>query len=104
MFELPDHDKKYSAAWAQLTDDRGFKAPFGITTAERRSPLFRTHGVGKCEWDGAVWPYATSQTLTALAKFLRDYQSSVVSRRDYFDAFLTYTHSQHATANSAAFF
>ena len=96
MFELPDHAQKYSAAWAQLTDEKGFKAPFGITTAERRHPLFRTHGVGHCEWDGAVWPFATSQTLDALANLLRDYQQSVVTSRDYFNAFLTYVHSQHA--------
>ena len=96
MFELPDHTPKYSAAWAQLADEKGFKAPFGITTAERRNPLFRTHGVGHCEWDGAVWPFATSQTLDALANLLRDYQQSVVTSRDYFNAFLTYVHSQHA--------
>ena len=96
MYELPDHTKKYSAAWAQLTDEKGFQAPFGITTAERRHPLFRTHGVGKCEWDGAVWPFATSQTLVALANLLRDYPQDVVTSRDYFDAFLTYVHSQHA--------
>jgi len=95
-FELPDDRENYDAAWAQLADAQGFSAPYGITTAERRHPLFRTHGYGHCEWDGAVWPFATSQTLTALAKFLRDYQSSVITRRDYFDAFLTYTHSQHA--------
>ncbi len=95
-FELPDDLENYDAAWAQLADMQGFSAPYGITTAERRHPQFRTHGYGHCEWDGAVWPFATSQTLTALAKFLRDYQPSEVTRRDYFDAFLTYTHSQYA--------
>ena len=95
-FELPDDRENYDAAWAQLADTQGFFAPYGITTAERRHPQFRTHGYGHCEWDGAAWPFATSQTLTALAKFLRDYQSTIVTRRDYFDAFLTYTHSQHA--------
>ena len=96
MFDLPDDDKKYDAAWTQLTNPEGFSAPYGITTAERRSPQFRSHGSGHCEWDGAVWPFATSQTLDALANYLRDYKSSVVTRRDYFDAFLTYTDSQHA--------
>ena len=66
---------KYSAAWLQVGDPEGFSAPYGLTTAERRHPLFRTHGVGKCEWDGAVWPFATSQTLTALANFLNDYET-----------------------------
>jgi hypothetical protein len=96
MFELPDNNKKFNAAWIQLADPQGFFAPFGITTAERRSPLFRTHGYGHCEWDGAVWPFATSQTLDALANFLRDYKQRVVTKNDYFDAFLAYVHSQHA--------
>lgn len=95
-FELPEPDRGYAAAWAQLTDPRGFSAPYGIRTAERRSPYFRTHGTGNCEWDGAVWPFATSQTLTALANVLCDYPPAApVSRRDYFDAFLTYVKLQH---------
>jgi hypothetical protein len=96
MFELPSRKSGYEDAWVQLTDSKGFQAPYGITTAERRSPFFRTHGYGHCEWDGAVWPFATSQTLDALANVLRDYPQSVVAPRDYFDAFLTYTESQHA--------
>lgn len=92
-FGLPDAGKSHETAWAQLTDPRGFRAPFGITTAERRHPAFRTHGCCRCEWDGAVWPFATSQTLTALANVLRDYQQPFVTNQDYFDAFLTYTRS-----------
>jgi hypothetical protein len=92
-FGLPEPGRGYEAAWAQLTDPQGFRAPYGITTAERRHPGFRTHGVGGCEWDGAVWPFATSQTLTALATVLRDYPGAPVSAVDYFDAFLTYVRS-----------
>jgi len=94
-FGLPEKNHGYEVAWAQLTDEQGFRAPLGITTAERRHPKFRSHGVGGCEWDGAVWPFATSQTLVALGKVLRDYPQSVVSSRDYFDAFRTYAHSLH---------
>jgi hypothetical protein len=95
-FELPEPNRGYEAAWAQLTDPAGFSAPYGITTAERRHSQFRSHGVGSCEWDGAVWPFATSQTLVALANVLRDYPSQpYVSAQDYFHAFLTYVRSQH---------
>ena len=94
-FSLPTPGRGYEAAWSQFADDAGFRAPFGLTTAERRHPKFRTHGVGRCEWDGAVWPYATSQTLTALANVLRDYPSAPVTTRDWFEAMLTYTRSQH---------
>jgi hypothetical protein len=96
MFDLPDDRKNFGSAWTQLTDPRGFSAPYGITTAERRSPFFRSHGYGHCEWDGAVWPFATSQTLDALANFLRDYKQNDATKNDYFDAFLIYVHSQHA--------
>jgi hypothetical protein len=95
-FELPESGHGYAAAWKQFTDPQGFAAPFGITTAERRHPQFRTHGTGSCEWDGAVWPFATSQTLTALANLIDDYpRQDFVNPRDWFDAFLTYTRSQH---------
>jgi hypothetical protein len=73
-------EAKYSVAWLQAADPKGFSAPYGQTTAERRHPQFRTHGVGKCEWDGAVWPFATSQTLTALANFANDYLSTLSSQ------------------------
>ncbi len=90
-FDLPESG--YEQAWQQLTDQEGFKAPMGITTAERRHPEFRSHGVGTCEWDGAVWPYATSQTLVGLANVIRNYEQKYVSKADYFDALLTYARS-----------
>jgi hypothetical protein len=93
-FDLPDPGRE--EAWTQLDDPRGFLAAFGITTAEQRSPFFRSHGCCHCEWDGAVWPFATSQTLTALGNVLCDYTQSVMTSRDYFDAFLAYVRSQHA--------
>lgn len=74
-FNLPADNQKYEKAWHQLTDTTGFCAPWGITTAERRHPEFRTHGSGhSCEWDGAIWPYATTQTLTALANLINNYK------------------------------
>lgn len=92
-FNLPEAGRGFEAAWSQFSNDEGFRAPFGLTTAERRHPQFRTHGTGKCEWDGAVWPFATSQTLTALANVVRDYPQQAVTARDYFDAFRTYVRS-----------
>ena len=71
-FGVPAAGSKYEVAWQQLTDEQGFSAPYGLTTAERRHPEFRSHGVGKCEWDGAIWPFATSQTLTALSNLLSE--------------------------------
>lgn len=92
-FHLPEPG--HEAAWRQLTDDDGFRAPFGLTTAERRHPLFRKRGCCNCEWDGAVWPFATSQTLHAMANLLNDYRQEVVDRGDYFDALERYVESQY---------
>ena len=38
MFDLPD--PQYAVAWKQLTDPKGFAAPWGLTTAEQRHPEF----------------------------------------------------------------
>jgi hypothetical protein len=82
-------------AWKQLINPEGFWAPFGITTAERRDARFRSHGVGRCEWDGAVWPFATSQTLNALANVIRHYEQSFVTREHYLEAMQAYAKSHH---------
>ena len=102
-FNLPAVGTKYDIAWQQLFDEKGFSAPYGLTTAERRHPQFRSHGVGTCEWDGAVWPFASSQTLTALANYLEesgkmtgdshDYQSELLNA--FFRQMELYVESQH---------
>jgi hypothetical protein len=99
MFDLarPEH----AEAWAQIKDPKGFWAPCGLTTAERRHPEFRTHGTGTCEWDGAVWPFATSQTLTGLANVLRGPEQKFVTRRDHFEQLLRYANSHQQ--NGAAY-
>lgn len=75
-FNLPYDQPQYAKQWNELTDTTGFCAPWGITTAERRHPEFRTHGSGHgCEWDGAVWPYATTQTLKGLSNLLTNYNN-----------------------------
>ncbi|MBL0268702.1 MAG: glycoside hydrolase [Chitinophagaceae bacterium] len=92
-FNIPD--TQYSAAWKWLMDKKCFNAPFGITTADRSHPGFRTHGCCNCEWDGAVWPFATSQTLTAMANLLNRYQQQYVTNADYFEQLETYVESQY---------
>ena len=94
-FNLPDKGSKYEVAWSQLLDEQGFSAPYGLTTAERRHPQFRSHGVGKCEWDGAVWPFATSQTLTALANYLSDSGQLTVDSYDYSASAYSKAESNH---------
>jgi hypothetical protein len=94
-FELPDSDQSYEEAWKQLVDPKGFWAPFGITTAEQRHPKFRVGKTGTCEWNGPVWPFATSQTLTALANVMNSRQQPYVTKQHYLEAIQTYAKSMH---------
>ena len=96
-FNMTAGQQNYDVAWQQLLDEQGFSAPYGLTTAERRQPEFRSHGVGKCEWDGAIWPFATSQTLTALANYLNNYpgKNHGIGDSVFFRQMKLYTESQH---------
>ncbi len=94
-FNLPDDKPAYASQWDQLLDTMGFNAPWGITTAERRHPLFRTHGSGHgCEWDGPVWPFATTQTLKGLSNLLTDYKNrGRMTNQVFYDELLKYARS-----------
>ncbi|WP_207514172.1 MGH1-like glycoside hydrolase domain-containing protein [Longitalea luteola] len=92
-FNLPEEG--YEAAWKKVTDEKGFFAPFGLTTAERKHPEFRSHGCCQCEWDGAVWPYATAQTMTAMANLMNNYKQNVVNDSVYFRHMELYVESQY---------
>lgn len=92
-FNLPADG--YETAWEQVLDEKGFNAPFGLTTAERRHPEFRSHGCCNCEWDGAVWPFATSQTLTGMANLINNYNQSIVNDSVFFRYMEVYTESQY---------
>lgn len=93
-FNLPEAGK-FDKAWEQINDEQGFSAPYGLTTAERRHPQFRSHGVGRCEWDGAIWPFASSQTLTAMANYINTYPSPIVTAETFFKQMKLYVESQH---------
>jgi hypothetical protein len=92
-FNLPDAG--YDVAWKNVTEQSGFCAPFGLTTAERSDPRFRKHGCCQCEWDGAVWPYATAQTMTAMANLMNNYKQSIVTDSVYFRQMELYVESQY---------
>lgn len=74
-FGLPQGAVDPGPALAELTDPAGFLGPFGPRTAERRHERYRfpvatTDPRFLCKWNGVSWPFATSQTLTALARLL----------------------------------
>ena len=82
QFSMPDRGKGYEAAWKKLTDRDGFAAPFGPTTVERKDPMFLLKKTC-CWWSGQSWPYATSQTLQALANLIQEYDQDVMTKADY---------------------
>ncbi|MEA5460406.1 glycosyl hydrolase family 65 protein [Arcicella sp. LKC2W] len=94
-FNLPNDQKNYANQWSQLLDTTGFKAKWGITTAERRHSLFRTHGSGHgCEWDGAVWPFATTQTIKGLSNLLTNYKHhGRITKQVFYDELQKYANS-----------
>lgn len=92
MYNIPE--SHMADAWKQLIDTSGFKSPFGPTTAERRSQHFSVLYEGHpCQWNGPSWPFATSQTLTALERHLHTNGQSTLSNNDFYDALITYSNS-----------
>lgn len=82
QFGMVEKGKGYEAAWAKLTDREGFAAPFGPRTVERNDPMYLLKNTC-CWWSGQSWPYATSQTLKAMANVLQEYDQKAVTSADY---------------------
>jgi hypothetical protein len=80
QFGMPDRGRE--RAWKFLMDRDRFFANFGPTTVERHDPQFVLQKTC-CWWSGQSWPYATTQTLKAMANVLQDYDQSFVTKADY---------------------
>jgi hypothetical protein len=94
QFNLPDPG--FEGAWRFLMDSNYFLAPFGPSFVGRKDPMFVLK-TSCCWWSGQSWPYATTQTLKALANLLQNYQQNVITRADYLKLLRTYalTHRKH---------
>ena len=93
QFDLPPDGKGYERAWRFLMDSAYFLAPYGPTTVERHDPQFYI-SPRCCWWSGNSWPYATTQTLDAMANLLNDYRQDVVNATDWMRVFGIYTRTQ----------
>ena len=91
QFGLPDSG--FAAGWAKIADPGAFKAPFGPTCVEQGDPLFKVTD-SCCVWSGQSWPYATTQTLKAMANLLQGEDQRFVTRADYLDLLATYSRTQ----------
>lgn len=64
MFDIPDSGRE--ACFDLLLDDTVFYTQYGLTTVEKTDPRFLYEVDHECLWNGYIWPFATSQTLTGL--------------------------------------
>ncbi len=90
QFGLPDPG--HEVAWKFLLDPEYFWTEFGPTGVEQGDPQFWI-SPSCCVWSGNAWPYATAQTLTAMANLLHDYDQDVVRQADYYALLSTYARS-----------
>ncbi len=91
-FNLPGPG--HEVAWKQLFDSAGFAGTFGPTTAERRSSRFMFSDPHECLWNGPSWPFATTQTLVAMANLLNARKQRYVDATEYFRLLKAYSESQ----------
>jgi hypothetical protein len=94
-FGIPE--EKHNIAWKYLMDEKVFLAPYGITTADMSHPLFKFDFNHMCLWNGPVWPFATSQTLTGLAKTIRKNEKMPIGKKEYCQLLQQYAQSQYIT-------
>ncbi len=91
QFNLLPAGSKYDVAWKKLMDRDGFYADFGPSTVERNDPMFLLQK-SCCWWSGQSWPFATTQTLKALANLLQS-GSHVLTADDYLSLLAIYARS-----------
>lgn len=80
-----------------LLDPSCFLAPYGLRTADASHPEYRKQFDHECLWNGPVWPFATSQTLTAVIEYLHTSPLPVISPEEFMSLLLTYAYSHRDT-------
>ena len=90
-FNLPDDQTGagYEAAWQYFDDPAYFQSAYGPRSAELSDHKYEITS-RCCHWSGHSWPYATTQSLKALANVVRDYDQSEIDKSDYITALNTY--------------
>jgi hypothetical protein len=90
MFNMPDDDVEHAEIWKYLMDPEYFYAQFGPLTAEREKANLE-YLENTCRWDGPSWPFATTQTLIAMANTVRNYENqSYITAEDYYTILKNY--------------
>ncbi|WP_115720572.1 MGH1-like glycoside hydrolase domain-containing protein [Gallaecimonas mangrovi] len=89
-YNLVPDTPKYAAAWQRLLSASGFAGRFGLRTVTpdyqyymKQYRYFAPTGAPECQWNGPVWPYQTTQVLTAMANVLENDHQQQVTKADY---------------------
>lgn len=98
-FNLPPDSEKYTIAWKHVLDTSQLLGKHGFRTNEPSYEYYFKQFVwfdGKrgSQWNGPSWPYQSSQTLTAMANVLNDYDQTVINNSDYLKLLRLFT-KQH---------
>ena len=90
-------------AWNFIVDKDYFAGPAGLATAPIKHPDFMRPHHHECAWDGPSWPYATCQTLGAMARMLRNnYRAELpVTARDFMKLAARYAAAHYLTNEKA---
>lgn len=82
IYNMADNDK--ADCFKYLKDESVFAANTGFATAEISHPRFLYEYNHECLWNGYVWPYATSQVLTAAINVLQNGETEALSYKDLY--------------------
>ena len=91
IYSIPDRGK--DGCFRYLLDSTCFLSPYGLRTADASHPDYRKYYKHSCLWNGPVWPFATAQTLTAVAEYLQTTALPVISPKDFMQLLLTFAYS-----------
>lgn len=91
LYGIPHPDE--ASVFRLLFDESCFAAPYGPTTADRAHPRFMANTVKhECLWDGPSWPFATSQTLSAMIRLAHE-GTEAFTRAEFMQLLATYSRS-----------
>lgn len=76
-------DQTQNNAWKYLMDTSCFYTNYGLTTVDQSHPRYMEKHDHECLWNGPIWPYATSQVLTAVARGKQTIESFPITNEEY---------------------
>lgn len=87
--------EKENVAWKYTVDKKVFLQKYGFATADVSDEQFGYEFPHMCLWNGPVWPFATSQTLTGLYRVLQRGEEMPIGKKEYCKFLKTYAKSQY---------